>query len=340
MSALSKLLGVFSGNNGEKLSEQLLFDKVIGFKGVVPGVGTSTYVQNVAIALSENTNYSICVLDTGYLYPTSYPMLVGDNKESDKKDYLDFSDELSDVVSDTLYPNVHLLSLNNRGIADILGSKDSEELANRVIGALKTHFDIILVDLSYELTNVSIRTAVKCNKIIYVSDQSLKSVYHLKKALNMSASLAIPFAKANTVVLNKVVPDVLTNTQAVLEKTGLTVVGEMPLSIEIAKYGVSGKRIYEDSTHRDVVTFSDLIDELVSIVTSKTPLTEKYINKKDIAESSSNLQDSPSKETVSEVAPTVTDDEVEKEVDEEEIDLFASEDSVEDNKDDSNGVSK
>lgn len=330
MSALSKLLGVFSGNRGVKLSEQLLFDKVIGFKGIVPGVGTSTIVQNTAIALSENTNYSICVLDTAYLFPTSYAMLVGDNNETDKKDFLELTDDLTGIISDTKYANVHLASLHNRGLADILSSRDSEAVVTKLIGVLKTHFDVVLVDLSYELTNVSTHSGIKCNKIIYVADQSLKSVYHLKKSLNLSASLAIPFAKANTVILNKVVPDVLSNTESVLGKAGLNLLGVIPMSIEIAKYGVAGKRIYEDSTHADVVTFSDLIDVVVSAITSKTPLTEKYMNKSEIKESTDESSNTDSTKAVSEVAPSKEEDIVDSSVDEEEVNLFDDNDDFTD----------
>ena len=75
MGLLSNLLGTLSGNNNLKVSEQLLFDKVIGFKSIVPGCGASTVLQNVAIALSENTKFNICVLDTNFLYPVQYPLL-------------------------------------------------------------------------------------------------------------------------------------------------------------------------------------------------------------------------------------------------------------------------
>ena len=74
MGLLSKLLGSISGNNDMKVSEQLLFDKVIGFRNIVPGCGASTIVQNIAIALSEKTKFNICILDTNLLYPVQYPL--------------------------------------------------------------------------------------------------------------------------------------------------------------------------------------------------------------------------------------------------------------------------
>ena len=114
MGVLSKLLGAVSGNHNLKISEQLLFDKVVGFRGIVPGCGTSTIVQNVAIALSEKTNFTICVLDTNFLYPVQYPLLVSTEAKDKEKDFLDYSGELSDIIIETQYNNVYLVHLSER----------------------------------------------------------------------------------------------------------------------------------------------------------------------------------------------------------------------------------
>lgn len=276
MSFLSKLLGVVSGNSGLKISEQLLFDKVIGFRGVVPGVGTSTIVQNTAIALSEKTNYAICILDTSYLYPTQYPMLVS-APDKKRRDYLDFSGDISEVTLETSYKNIHLLSLYNRTIVDMLSSKDSELTVDKVIGALKSYFDIILIDLSYELTNITTHFAVKCNKIVNIADQSLKCVYSFRKSINTMSTLAIPTAKANKVIINKAIPDVLTNTKGVIEDAGLTVLGQIPFSLEIAKQGVSGKRIWGTNSHDgEIGQFTEVINLLLDDLIQVTPLNKKF----------------------------------------------------------------
>ena len=86
MGLLSKVLSTISGNNDLKISEQLLFDKVIGFKSIVPGCGASTILQNVAIALSESTKFNICVLDTNFLFPIQYPLLCAKDMNSKEKE--------------------------------------------------------------------------------------------------------------------------------------------------------------------------------------------------------------------------------------------------------------
>lgn len=282
MGFLSKLLGELSGSAGLKVSEQLLFDKVIGFKGLVPGCGTSTIVQNVAVALSETTNLDICVLDTNFLYPTQYPLLVNTDDEK-RKDFLNYAGDLSTITVPTNCRNTYLISLNDRGIVDMLSSKDSEDVLDKVIGALKTSFDVILIDLSYELTNINTHAAIKCNRIINVADQSIKLTYNLRKSLNTMATLAIPMAKANRVIINKVLPDVVTNTKSVFEQADMKVLGEIPFSMEIAKAGVSGKKIWTTfSSNYDIAKFSDVIDTLIDEVIQKTPLNGKYFTKADV----------------------------------------------------------
>ena len=108
MGLLSKILSTMSGNNDLKVSEQLLFDKVIGFRNIVPGCGASTIVQNIAIALSEKTKFNISVLDTNFLYPVQYPLLSSSELNGKDPDFLDFSGDLSKVVRNTTYQNVYI----------------------------------------------------------------------------------------------------------------------------------------------------------------------------------------------------------------------------------------
>lgn len=276
MSVLKKILSSISGNKGYKVSDQLLFDKVIGFKGVTNGVGVSTIVQNVAIAISETTNFSVCVVDTNFLFPVQ-AQLLAIKQDLKEKDMLDFSNDISEVVDTTDYENVYLLSLKNRNLVDILSNKDSSLLVERVINQLKTYFDIILIDLSHELTNISTHMAVKCNKIFIVTDMSLKSVVHLKKSLNIMGSLAVPYSKMNYFVVNKVIQDSTVSLKSVLNEIGANVVCEIPLSDDLALYGFSGRRIWTKANMSyGVNELSRNVDILVDNIIKTSPLLEKY----------------------------------------------------------------
>ena len=72
----AEVLGLFSGNEADAQHEKLLFNSVIGFRGIVDGVGTSTILASLAIALSERTNKRICVVDTNILYPLLFVIKI------------------------------------------------------------------------------------------------------------------------------------------------------------------------------------------------------------------------------------------------------------------------
>ncbi|MNL91413.1 CobQ/CobB/MinD/ParA nucleotide binding domain protein [compost metagenome] len=288
MSVVGKILGALSGNAGLQLSEQLLFDKVVGFKGIVPGVGVSTIVHNVAYALNETTDYNICVLDTNYLYPSLYPLFVKD-EDMERKDYLDFESELSKVLMPTMYSNVYLASLANRTAVDMLSSKDNEAVLDNFLNELKDYFDIILIDLSYELTNISVFSAIRCNKIIMVGDPSVKCMHNLRKSLNSMATLAVPFAKANTVVINKVLKNMILDIDSVFVNAGMSVIGKIPLANEIAIHGVTGKKIWVSVTADETINeFSECINSILDGIVQKTPLNVDYIGKKGLKNKATN----------------------------------------------------
>ena len=279
MGLLSNLLGTLSGNNNLKVSEQLLFDKVIGFKSIVPGCGASTVLQNVAIALSENTKFNICVLDTNFLYPVQYPLLSTVELKDKDPDVLDFSGDLSKIVRNTSYSNIYVAQLENRSIIDMLSGKDTEAGITKLIANLKSYFDIILIDLSYELTNTCIYSAIKCNKIIQVADTSLKCLYYIKKSINTMVTLGVPLAKCNKVVLNKELQNVVLGVDTALSEAGLDIIAIIPLSMDIAIYCASGKRIYGAmSKEKGISAFNIAVDSILNTIIEKTPLNMDYLD--------------------------------------------------------------
>lgn len=276
MSILSTILSALSGRKKYKPSEQLLFDKVIGFKGLTAGVGTSTLVQNVAVALANNSSYSIVVIDASFLTPTQ-DILLGVTKRA-SKDFIHLGTDIAEVVSRTSYSSISCVSLN-QDITHMFTNEDNAEIIGRLINLLKLHFDVILVDLPNELTNLATELAIKCNTIISVADESIKCVTNLKRSVNTFATLGVPLGKLNRVVLNKVVPNVVSGTKGALREAGLEVFGEIPLSIPISVRGLAGKVVYSrSSSEKDIVAYSNLVDRLLVELFKTTPLTEKYMS--------------------------------------------------------------
>lgn len=282
MSMLNRLLGMLSGGTGETTSDHLLFDKVIGFKGVVPGVGTSTLLLNLAVALAETPpagqkRLSVCVIDPTFVLPTQMSLLGGVQDKA-VADLLEYSGDVSKLTVETAYRGVRLLSLHNRTILDMLSSRDNENFIMDSITKLKSYFDVILVDLSGEYSNINIHAAIKCNRIVMVADPSIKCMANLRKSLNTQATLGVPLGKADHVILNKVVPDIIVNTKGALADAGLTLLGEVPLSVEIAKAGISGNYSYKTSSHKDIVALSATIDAMITNLFPLTPVNQEVLS--------------------------------------------------------------
>lgn len=273
MGFLTKILKNISGTGELQLSEQLIFDKVIGFRNIVPGCGASTIVHNVALALAADSKRSVCVLDVNMLYPMQYAYLVDVSIAPTGKDIFDFVMAPSEVTDSAKQGGIYVVGFKNRTVVDMMSSHDTEQLIDKLISALKSYFDIILIDLSYELSSIAVHAAVKCNKVFNVADQSLKTMYNLKKSINTMSTMAVPLAKANRVILNKLLPDIVVGGKSALMEAGLNVVGEIPFSLEIAKLGVTGAPIVGNSSvDEGVIKFNDVISIVVEDILQKTPL--------------------------------------------------------------------
>ena len=267
MSILGKVVGAISGGVEDNISAQLLYDKVIGFRGIVEGVGCSTIVTNVAIALADIVKTKqICVVDTNILYPTQQQFLIGDDGSSNGKDWFDFDgSNLSDCREKTKFNNIYLLRFNNRNISDMLSSRDNPKLVHDTIATLKTYFDVILVDLSHEPTNISMHMALQCNQIYTVVDPSMKCISNLGKSLNYMGTLAVPFGRMNKAILNKNDANVNAGIKGALAEVKLDVITTIPNSLELAKYGIIGKRIWTTTAdNADVLEFNNAMRAIVN----------------------------------------------------------------------------
>lgn len=271
---LKGILRGVSGGGSLHVSEQLLFDKIIGFQSVTPSAGASMYLNGLAYALSQQTQYTVCVVDTNYIYPMLSHLLLEEQPAPTSKDLLDFSGNLEAVVQKTKYPEVYLVALNNRTFIDLLSSKDAANVMDALLDRLKSYFDIILIDLATtELSNIAIHAAIQCNKIYTVAEGNLKSIVNLKKSFNQRASLAVNFSKANNIILNKIIPSV-PFPEKVVTDLGLNIVGEVPLSVDIALMDSSMKPMWRSlSKDHGVLAYSHVIDTIFGEIVQTTPMT-------------------------------------------------------------------
>lgn len=272
----SGVMSLLSGGAGEiKVSEQLLFDKVIGFKGVCDGAGASTVLQNVAVMLSDTTRYKVCVVDTNMLYPCQASLLGCSDIKEDVFDF-DRGASIGKILWESNWNGVSVVGFNNRTVVDMVGVLESARVFDKLLDELKTFFDIILIDLSHEPTNFAVQAAIKCNKIFLVSDTSMKNTSNIVRSVNYLATLGVSLAKCKRVIINKTtsVNSGITN---ILGELGLEVFDSIPFSHLIYTQGIAGKPFYGLATRDSDITQAHIvIQRLVNDIIEKTPRNSKY----------------------------------------------------------------
>ena len=279
MGIFSELLALLSGGKGEvAVSEQLLFDKVIGFKGITDGCGASTMVQNVAAALGDYTKYKICVVDTNMLYPCQHELL---GSSDDTPDILDFArgKNFGEIVNNTGLNNVYTVGFKDRTVVDLVAVTEDTKTFDRLLDELKIFYDIILIDLSHEPSNFATQAAIKCNKIFMICDTSMKATSNIVKAYNYMTTLGVSLTKCKRIILNKTI-NVSSGVNSIFEELKLEKFGEIPFSDVIYKQGVSGRPFYGVSTRDAGVTQAHLVlDKLVKDIIEESPKNSKNVRK-------------------------------------------------------------
>lgn len=272
----AEVLGLFSGNEADAQHEKLLFNSIIGFRGIVDGVGTSTLLASLAIALSERTNKRICVVDTNILYPTQYALLcggIGSDARATMKDWFSVAATVPERIVETKYKRVSLLGCFNRRISDAFSTTDTTKLADETFDRLKDLFDIILVDLSHEWSQLAMASATHCNRIFTVMDLSARCMSNVQQSLNNLAISAVPFSKFRSTIINKYSVKGFTGLSDIISQCKLEVVTTIPFSSEIYVEGTLSRTPWGmASASYEVGAFNEAIDTLLYGITSETPL--------------------------------------------------------------------
>lgn len=282
MGILRDTLTLFSGGVEQKLATQMLFDKVIGFKGVTAGAGATTLLYNIAVMLSQRTMFRVAVVDTSMEFPCLFTLLGASLDDTAKGDIFDYAGgkDLGKIMYGTRYSNIFVTGFVNRDITHMVSMLDDLSLCDKLIDDLKNYYDIILLDISQEHTQISTEACIRCNKIYMVADYSLKCVSNFYKSYNAMAMLGVSMSTCRRVILNKTEQGLPVKVKDIFDALGLTSLGEIPNSRVIARQGIVGKPVYGMSSVDGTVTQAHLVFENVfNDIVSKTPLTEPYIIK-------------------------------------------------------------
>lgn len=272
---LSDVLKATSGTSSTGVGDdfKIIFNKIIGFRGVRDGLGTSLFVSNLAISLAD-LGLKICVVDTSMLYPVQDVYLgteikkVGTQK-NEVKDWFDLMYDSKDVLNISKYSGVVVLSFTDRNLTDLTSISDTLELGQAAIDKMSPQFDLVLVDLANEYTSVGLAAMQACDVIYQVMSNDRASLNFYDSFVSNMLTQAIPYNKMQQVILLSTIDDImqLEKMEDVLKKYGFIEVARVGLSEVIASENAIGRLPVKTSKiHEDVEEYRMAVASVVKLI--------------------------------------------------------------------------
>lgn len=272
---LSDVLKATSGTSSTGVGDdfKIIFNKIIGFRGVRDGLGTSLFVSNLAVALAD-LGLKICVVDTSMLYPVQDIYLgteikkVGTQK-NEVKDWFDLMYDSKDVLNISKYSGVVVLSFTDRNLTDLTSISDTLELGQAAIDKMSPQFDLVLVDLANEYTSVGLAAMQACDVIYQVMSNDRASLNFYDSFVSNMLTQAIPYNKMQQVILLSTIDDImqLEKMEDVLKKYGFIEVARVGLSEVIASENAIGRLPVKTSKiHEDVEEYRMAVASVVKLI--------------------------------------------------------------------------
>lgn len=344
----TNILKASSGSNLERTMRYSIFYQFVAFKGVKDGIGTSTIVANTALAMAR-LGLNVCVVDTSILNPCQDILLKTNYQKTDKDivDWFDMGFTRKSVLNiSSIDRKVSVLSFQNRNIIDMLSTSDSASLVELAFSQLATKFDIVLIDLCHEPTNITTTCLQLSHKMIQVWSNGEAVLRNVENFVKNNIICSCSMDKMRYVVTSMTVDDVPTNWEELLKKYHFKHLGHIGMSMEIAQYIASGQKLFNAASKSAAVQeFNDCITDIlchllnISADTNKISTADAYSieeGRSDTAiqtKSAEELADYPERGTISEAQPQGTsysEDDYMKDFEEhgDDLDLFDDESEV------------
>lgn len=297
---LTSMLKTFSGSSYGRELGYNLFYHIIGFKGVCAGVGCSTIVANTSLALAD-FGLSVCVFDTSILHPSQDELLRTNYKEKPREQRIDWFDmpfrSESPLNISRMNRNISVLSFagKDRTVLDMLGTMDSDELVDVALHNIESKFDIILVDLCDEPTNVATTAMQKSQQVLQIWSDSIPCLTSIPLSIANNITLSCPKDKMRYVIENKTCDDTMLGLDPLYKEYKFKRLSHCGLSYEIARISGLGSALWKYPTME--ATIGDFNLMILDIVTylldiDKKGLADGEVRKRRTIEEANSINDS------------------------------------------------
>jgi len=116
-------------------------------------------------------------------------------------------------------------------------------LLRELIGRITKGYDYVVIDNAAGMEHISRRTTGVINALVLVSDYSVNGIRAAKRIHDLAKEMKIKVGGAYLIV-NRV-DGPIAPLQNEIERTGLTVAGEVPYSEELVRWNLSDKPLFE-----------------------------------------------------------------------------------------------
>ncbi|HEY6011318.1 MAG TPA: AAA family ATPase [Nitrospirota bacterium] len=242
--SLDKLKRSAEAEGSPKSAKRGLLISVVGSKG---GVGATTVAVNLAVSLKEMAGEkSVVLMDMN-------PLLGGVQLYLDIQTSFSWAEGAKDIARmdstyllNTLYKHptgIHVLPAPSRPAGADTPSPDTME---RLVGLMRSAFDIIIMDGSRSFDDLSLRMLGLSETILVVSELNFPSLVNAKKLLDVFDGLGISYGKDIKAVINRYQKKTMVSLGEAEKTLGRKIVSMIPNDYETTMSAINTGKTLSD----------------------------------------------------------------------------------------------
>jgi pilus assembly protein CpaE len=252
IASLTKLIKSTEARGPEKVREKKgTLVSVIGSKG---GVGATTTAVNLAVSLRQMAeDKSVALMDMN-------PLLGGVHLFLDIKTSFSWVDGARDIsridstyLLNTLYKHptgIHVLPAPSKPSGLEAATPEAME---RLVGFMRSAFDIIVIDACKSLDDLSLRMLALSDTILVISELNILSIVNAKRLIETFGNLGLSYGKQIKIVINRYQKQNMVSPGEAEKTIGKEIVSMIPNDYEMTMSAINTGKAISDVAGKSVV---------------------------------------------------------------------------------------